>query len=115
MVELANIRFLPFGAARRPFGAASQQHEIETMEAELAAMLVDLEARAKYGKIEGVAVPLLVHAKSVNDQIRNRLAAGSADTRARLGPKFARLNGQLRTVALALAELCRGGAGAHRA
>lgn len=108
MLSMANIHFLPIGAG-------SRQDEIETMEAELAAILVDLEARAKYGKIEGVAVPLLVHAKSVNDRIRNQLASASVDTRARFGPKFDRLNGQLRAVALALAALCRGGAVADRA
>ena len=108
MIALANHDFLPLGAV-------SRLDDIETMEAELAAILVDLEARAKYGKFEGVAVPLLVHAKAVNEQIGKRLASGSADTRARFGPKCLRLNGQLRAVALAFAALCRGGASANPA
>ena len=86
---------------------ASINDEIESMEAELSAMLVDLEARAKYGKIEGAAVPLLVRAKTVRDLIGQRLASASDGTRKRFGAEFSHLTGQLRTVAIALAYLCR--------
>ena len=87
--------------------AAATVAEIETLEAELRAILVDLELRAKYGKIEGAAMPLLVHAKTVNDEIVRRLTLASGATRERFAPGFAYLTGQLRTIALALAYLCR--------
>ena len=96
-----------FATARPAYASSTAEDEIESMEAQLGAILVDLEARAKYGKIEGLAVPLLVRAKSVKDSIAQRLASASDDTRKRYGADCARLTGQLRTVALALAYLCR--------
>jgi len=79
--------------------------DIERMDAELAAILVDLEARAKYGKIEGVALPLLDRAKSLTRRLEQRLMSESADTCRQLGPEITRLVGQLKTVELALTVL----------
>lgn len=106
MIAVKSIDLKGRESAQR-VNAAATVAEIEIMEAELRAILVDLEARAKYGKMEGVAVPLLVHAKTVNDDIRRRLTFASGATRERFEPGFAHLTGQLGTIALALAYLGR--------
>jgi len=90
----------------RPFRSADM--EIESRQAILRAVLVDLEARAKYAKVEGAAVPLLIHAKTLNDELRRLLASATLHTRSRFEPGFRVLNGQLRVVALAFSHLCRG-------
>ena len=86
----------------------SSDVEIESRQAILRAVLVDLEARAKYAKVEGAAVPLLIHAKTLNDDLQRRLASIPSHTRTRFEPGFRLLNGQLRALALAFSHLCRG-------
>jgi len=89
----------------RPSG---RDADIESTQAILRAILVDLEARAKYAKVEGAAVPLLIQAKSLNDDLRELLEAIPVTSRSRFEPGYTLLNGQLKTVALAFAHLCKG-------
>jgi hypothetical protein len=86
---------------------SARSADIESREAVLRAILVDLEARAKYAKLEGVAVPLLIQAKSLNDELRELLESVPSATRSRFEPGFRLLHGQLRAVAMAFAHLCR--------
>jgi hypothetical protein len=87
--------------------------EIESRQAILRAVLVDLEARAKYAKVEGAAGPLLMHAKTLTDDLHRRLASTTLYTRARFEPAFGLLNGQLKVLALAFSHLCRGDVRQH--
>ena len=82
--------------------------EIESRQAILRAVLVDLEARAKYAKVEGAAVPLLMHAKTLTDDLQRRLASTTLHARARFEPAFTLLSGQLKVLALTFSHLCRG-------
>ena len=65
--------------ARRSRGLAPARstsvtfEELDQFEAELSAIVVDLSARARYGKVEGVALPLLEHAQGVSARFTDRL------------------------------------------
>jgi hypothetical protein len=97
-------------SARLP---ASADAEIESRQAILRAVLVDLEARAKYAKVEGAAVPLLIQAKTLDGELRRLLASTTSHTRDRFEPGFRLLDGQLKVVALAFSHLCGSDVQAH--
>ena len=70
--------------------------DLDALDAELSALVVDLEARARYGKLEGLAMPLLAHARdasqrfsraahSCDDGLRQRFEPAADRIRARLG------------------------------
>lgn len=82
-----------------------RSEEVETLDAELAAILVDLEARARYGKIEGLALPLLKRAKDVNQRVQSLLPRLDTRVAPRMASDADRLAAQLNTVERALTEL----------
>jgi hypothetical protein len=91
--------------ARRSTGREWLDDDLEALDAELAAILVDLEARAKYSKVEGAAIPLLDHAKEVSEALQARLASVEPRRRTWLAAEAARLDGQLHTIERAFGEL----------
>jgi hypothetical protein len=90
---------------RRSTGSEWLDDDLEALDAELAAILVDLEARAKYSKVEGAALPLLAHAKEVSEALQARLTSVEPRRRAWLASEAARLDGQLHTIERAFGEL----------
>ena len=91
---------------RNPSPSRRTKYErLDELEAELVAILVDLEARARFGKVEGAARPLLAHAKDVSRRLEQLVAQADDPARRRFAADLARLRGQLATVEHALAAL----------
>lgn len=101
---LGNVQLNPDATATRTYVSASPREadelsELEALNAELQAIVVDLEARAKYGRVEGVALPLLDHAQGLVRRLQ-RITAEVVQPRA-LAAEISRSTAQL--VALQLA------------
>ena len=83
--------------------------DADALAAELSAVLVDLAARARYGKVEGAALPLLAHAHALCEQLDGLLDGllDGADPRvgAKFGPQLRALRERLTAVDAAFTRL----------
>ena len=79
--------------------------DADALAAELSAVLVDLAARARYGKVEGPALPLLAHAHALCEQLDGLLDGADARVRAKFGPQLRALRERLTAVDAAFTRL----------
>jgi hypothetical protein len=102
---MSSTTLQPAYRAQRPRIVQPTFEAIDSTAAELSALVVDLAARARHRKLEGLALPLLRHARTVRDRLDDLVERADAGLEARFAPQARELGVRLDAIDRTIAYL----------